>query len=212
MLEFFYDCSSPWTYLAFDTIQKLGDELGVTVAWRPFLVGGVFNTINPSVYHQREHPIPAKQRYMAKDLDDWAALQGLSIRFPPSIFPVNSARAMRACIVADGLQKLVPFSRRVFEAYWSEDRDIASEQVLLEIAGEVGIDGPQLLGGASSPETRAALRANTDEVIARGGFGSPTIFVAKTDMYFGNDRAVLIRLALEKELRVTTRTSEPSRD
>src|SRR5450631_3754421 len=60
MIEFFFDCSSPWTYLAFHNIQPLAKEFGAEISWRPILVGGIFNTINPSVYATREHPVPAK--------------------------------------------------------------------------------------------------------------------------------------------------------
>ena len=69
-LECFFDCSSPWTYLGFHNIQPLATELGVDIDWRPILVGGLFNTVNPSVYHSRDNPVPAKARYMAKDLAD----------------------------------------------------------------------------------------------------------------------------------------------
>ena len=197
MIEFFYDCSSPWTYLGFESIQRVASESGVEIAWRPILVGGIFNTINPDIYAQRENPVPAKKRYMIKDLSDWARLQGLQISFPPTLFPVNSAKAMRACIVADRYGLLVPFSRRVFQAYWSEDRDISSEDVLGSIATETGLDAKALLSLASSPDLKAALRANTDELIRRGGFGSPTSFVGGSDMFFGNDRMPVIRAAVE---------------
>jgi 2-hydroxychromene-2-carboxylate isomerase len=182
VIEFFYDCSSPWTYLGFDSMQRLAEELDVHVNWRPILVGGVFNAVNPSIYEQRSNPVPVKQDYLLKDLSDWARWQGLTIRFPPSIFPVNSANAMRACIVAERHGQIVPFSRRVFEAYWSRDEDISSSPVLGAIAAEVGLDPAAVLDAAGSPEMRAALRANTDELIARGGFGSPTTFVAGNDM------------------------------
>ena len=76
-IEFFFDCSSPWTYLAFHNIQPMATEFGAQIAWRPILVGGIFNTINPSVYASREHPVPAKARYSGKDLQDWARLAGL---------------------------------------------------------------------------------------------------------------------------------------
>ena len=55
MIEFYFDCSSPWTYFAFHNIQPLAKELGVDIAWRPILVGGIFNAVNPSVYsHARK--------------------------------------------------------------------------------------------------------------------------------------------------------------
>jgi len=61
MIEFFFDCSSPWTYLAFHNIQPLAKEFGEEISWRPILVGGIFNSINPSVYAQRDNPVPAKK-------------------------------------------------------------------------------------------------------------------------------------------------------
>src|SRR3954467_2844410 len=80
MIEFFFDCSSPWTYLAFHNIQPLAREFGVEISWRPILVGGIFNTVNPSVYASREAPVPLKARYMKKDRADWARSAGLAIK------------------------------------------------------------------------------------------------------------------------------------
>ena len=117
MIKFFFDCSSPWTYLAFHTVQPLAQELGVPIQWRPILVGGIFNSVNPSVYESRQRPVPAKRDYMLKDLQDWARFHQLPIRFPPTIFPINSVKAMRACIALAPDGKLVPFARAMFEAY-----------------------------------------------------------------------------------------------
>jgi 2-hydroxychromene-2-carboxylate isomerase len=198
LIEFFFDCSSPWTYLAFHNIQPLAAELGVPIVWRPILVGGIFNTINPTVYASREHPVPVKARYSAKDMQDWARLAGLKIKMPPTVFPVNSVKAMRACIVLEPQGRLVEFARAVFEIYWGEDTDISQDAVLGEVCARLGLDGEALLEAAASPQVKAQLRANTEEVMARGGFGSPTIFIGGDDMYFGNDRMPLIRAALER--------------
>jgi len=197
MIEFFFDCSSPWTYLAFHNIQPLAREFGVEITWRPILVGGIFNTINPSVYAQRETPVPAKAAYTLKDLGDWARSAGLKIKMPPSVFPVNSVKAMRGCIFL-GNAAMVPFARAVFEIYWGEDRDISKDDVLTEVCRRVSVDPKQLFEGIAQQAIKDQLKANTDEVMARGGFGSPTIFVDKTDMYFGNDRLPLIREALAR--------------
>ena len=110
MIEFFFDCSSPWTYLAFHNIQPLAKEFGVEISWRPILVGGIFNTVNPSVYASRETPVPLKARYMKKDLADWARSAGLAIKMPPTVFPVNSVKAMRGCIWLG--KDMVPFATR----------------------------------------------------------------------------------------------------
>jgi 2-hydroxychromene-2-carboxylate isomerase len=196
MIEFFFDCSSPWTYLAFHNIQPLAREFGVEISWRPILVGGIFNSVNPSVYAARETPVPAKASYMKKDLADWARSAGLAIKMPPTVFPVNSVKAMRGCIFLG--RDLLPFARAVFEAYWGNDADISQDIVLSDICNRVGIDPPSLLAGIAAPRIKQALKQNTDEAIARGGFGSPTIFIDRTDMYFGNDRLPLIREALSR--------------
>jgi 2-hydroxychromene-2-carboxylate isomerase len=198
MIEFFFDCSSPWTYLAFHNIQPLVKEFSEEIAWRPILVGGIFNSVNPSVYASRETPVPLKQRYMKKDLADWARSADLEIKMPPRVFPVNSVKAMRGCIWL-GQEKskaMVPFARAVFEAYWGRDLDISMDAVLHEICERVGVDPTKFFAGIADQAIKDQLKANTDEVMARGGFGSPTIFVDKTDMYFGNDRLPLIREAL----------------
>ncbi|HEX3406610.1 MAG TPA: 2-hydroxychromene-2-carboxylate isomerase, partial [Caulobacteraceae bacterium] len=198
MIEFFFDCSSPWTYLAFHNIQPLAAEFGVEIAWRPILVGGIFNTVNPSVYEGRAHPVPAKARYSGKDLQDWARVAGLKIKMPPSVFPVNSVKAMRMCLVLEPQGRLVPFATAVFEAYWSDDADISQDDVLRGVCGRLGLDADALLAAQAEPAIKDQLRANTDEVMRRGGFGSPTIFVGGADMYFGNDRLPLVRAALAR--------------
>jgi len=196
MIEFFFDCSSPWTYLAFHNIQPIAKEAGATITWRPILVGGLFNAVNPSVYAARENPVPAKARYMLKDLGDWARLAGLTIKMLPSVFPVNSVKAMRGCLWLEPQGKLVPFATAVFEAYWGDDRDISKDEVLADICARVGIDPQKFFAGINEPAVKDRLKANTEEAARRGAFGSPTIFLDGTDMYFGNDRLPLIRDAL----------------
>src|ERR1700709_833190 len=142
MIEFFFDCSSPWTYLAFHNIQPVARELGVDISWRPILVGGIFNSVNPSVYASREAPVPLKARYQKKDLADWARSAGLAIKMPPTVFPVNSVKAMRGCIWLgeESGQAMLPFARTVFEIYWGEDKDISKDKVLTEVCQRTGID------------------------------------------------------------------------
>src|SRR5216110_2095969 len=131
MIEFFFDCSSPWTYLAFHNIQPLAKEFGAEISWRPILVGGIFNTVNPSVYASREEAVPLKARYHKKDLADWARSAGLAIKMPLTVFPVNSVKAMRGCIFLGN--DMVPFARGVFETYWGDDKDISKDEVLADI-------------------------------------------------------------------------------
>lgn len=197
-LECFFDCSSPWTYLCFHNLPAVAARAGVEVRWRPFLVGGVFNTINPSVYASREHPVPAKHAYMLKNLADWARLAGLEIHFPPSVFPVNSVRVMRACVALQDDPAMRGFARAAFEAYWTSGIDISTEAAFVDICKASGLDPDDMLERAGSEQARAGLRSNTDELIRRGGFGSPTMFVDGEDMYFGNDALPLVEAALAR--------------
>ena len=165
--------------------------------WRPILVGGIFNTVNPSVYESRERPVPAKARYYAKDLQDWADFHGLKVRFPPAVFPVNSVKSLRGALVAMEHDKISPYSQAVFAAYWEADRDISRDDVLASIVREVGLDPAEYFEKIQRPAYKEQIRANTDECIHRGGFGSPTMFVGDA-MFFGNDRLVLVEHELRK--------------
>jgi len=195
-LEFFYDCSSPWTYLAFSRIEEIARAHGARLVWKPVLVGGVFNAVNPSVYESRRNPVRAKEEYAFKDLQDWARFYGLRISWP-TVFPVNSVKAMRGAFVAEEHGRISPYSRRVFESYWGKNRDISQDDVLREIVTAVGLDPKEYFEKIGTPEYKARLRANTEELIVRGGFGSPTIFVGDS-MFFGNDRLVLVEQELKR--------------
>lgn len=196
-IEFYFDCSSPWTYLGFERVQPLAEESGAELAWKPILVGGIFNAVNQSVYHERDNPVPAKTAYQAKDLGDWARHVGITIVWRPSVFPVNAVKAMRACLAAQEEGRVVAFARATFEAYWGRDEDISQEHVLGALAEQTGLDRAGLLARIAEPEIKARLRHNTEEVIGRGGFGSPTMFVGE-EMFFGNDRLPLVRDAVER--------------
>jgi 2-hydroxychromene-2-carboxylate isomerase len=198
MLEFFYDVGSPWTYLAFHKIEEVAAEAGILVSWKPILVGGVFNAVNPGLYEVRANASELRWAHMGKDLADWARFYDLRITWPPKVFPVNSVAAMRGVIAAFDEGRGVEFSRAAFEAYWGEDRDLAQGDVMRDIARRAGLDPDALLARIATPEIKARLRANTEELVARGGYGSPTIIVGGDDLYFGNDRLVLVREALRR--------------
>ena len=133
---------------------------------------------------------------MLKYLADWARLYGLKIIFPPGVFPVNSVRCMRGAFLAIEEGKLVPYAQAAFEAYWSDDRDISRAEVLADIADRAGLERQRFFAAIETEDCKKRLRANTDELIARGGFGSPTMFIGDS-MFFGNDRLPLVRAAWE---------------
>jgi 2-hydroxychromene-2-carboxylate isomerase len=204
-IEFFYDCSSPWTYFAFTRFAPLAEQLKLAVEWRPILVGGVFNAVNQEVYAGREAlftqpEYERKMRYYLKDLNDWANLCGVTAKWPDG-HPISSVKAMRGAFFAQEQGLLLPYSRAVFEAYWGGvSPDISSDAVLQGICRQVGLDPERFLQAIADPVYKERLRQSTDELIARGGFGSPTLFINGDDMYFGNDRLPLVEHRLRQLL------------
>jgi 2-hydroxychromene-2-carboxylate isomerase len=201
-LEFFFDLSSPWTRLAFHNVQPILRETGASVTWRPFLVGGVFNAVNPGVYAGRAAPDDPRIRRSFVWLREWARLAGVTMNFPSPHHPVKSVLAMRVCCVLEENQlALVRFATQAFEAYFADQRNLDDAEVLVDVASACGLDGPELLEAAKADAIKQRLRARTQEVIDRGGFGSPTMFVDGA-LYFGNDQLPLVRQALEARMCV----------
>ena len=197
-IEFYFDCSSPWTYLAFTEIESLSQRHNLEIVWKPILVGGIFNTVNQDVYEFRKKPNRLKLNYSNEDLSLWSKVRGISISFP-EVFPVNSVKAMRGCLFANKESKLVDYANNVFRAYWSEGKDISQEDLLLDIAKNSNLDSQEFKKFITSQEAKDLLIKNTDELIGRGGFGSPTFFY-KEKMFFGNDRLHLLEEAIKKNL------------
>jgi 2-hydroxychromene-2-carboxylate isomerase len=198
-IEFFYDLSSPWTYLAFTNLFGVIERTGFCAALRPILVGGVFNAVNPAVYAAREKSDNRRMAHGWKVLKDWAKLAGVEMNFPSRFHPAKSVNAMRmACTLADDMPGLVEFTRGAFESYFGRQENLDDPQVLIAVANAAGFDGATMWAKAQTDEIKALLRANTDELIARGGYGSPTMFVDGDDMYFGNDQLPLVEAALNR--------------
>ena len=196
-LTFFYDLSSPWTYLAFNNIQSIIEETQASVVWRPFLVGGVFNAVNQGVYTARSNPTDPKVIHTFTWLHEWAALADLPLKFPTEHHPIKSVLAMRACCALENEQDtLYAFSHGMFKAYFTHGRDIDDSSVVADVANTLGIDGERLVDRASEQVVKDRLRANTEEAIAKGAFGSPTMIVNEDRLYFGNDQLPLVRQAL----------------
>lgn len=191
-VDFFFDLSSPWTRLAFRNFQRLPEFSRTETRWRPFLVGGVFNAVNPRVYEARA----GDQSRMLRSFEwlrEWAQLAGVAMNFPSPHHPLKSVHAMRACCaLEDDQAALLRFTGAAFEAYFAEQRNLDDPVELAAVANAIGMDGAALVEQAASQPIKDRLRANTEEAIARGAFGSPTIFVAGEHMYFGNDQLPLV--------------------
>ncbi|MDA9258547.1 2-hydroxychromene-2-carboxylate isomerase [Gammaproteobacteria bacterium] len=197
-IEFYFDCSSPWTYLAFVEILPLSQRHNVEIIWKPILVGGVFNLVNQDVYQFRENPNALKLEYSAIDLNLWAKHRDINISIP-KIFPVNSVNAMRGCLFAMQKNCLPLFAQKVFDAYWGKGLDISDDPIIMEIAEEAGLSPQDFKQYIYSQEAKDLLMSNSAQLIEKKGFGSPTFFY-RDQMFFGNDRLHLLEEVIRKEL------------
>ncbi|MFT5330985.1 MAG: 2-hydroxychromene-2-carboxylate isomerase [Parasphingorhabdus sp.] len=201
-VDFYFDLSSPWTCLAFHNIQPIIKDNGADIIWKPFLVGGVFNAVNQDVYAARENPDNRKFVHSFRVLKDWAALAGLPMNFPSEHHPVKSVHAMRlCCALEDDQAALHKFATAAFNAYYGDQRNLDDPEVLIAIANEVGLDGTTLAAQTQDQAIKDRLRANTEAAIARGAYGSPSIFVPFGEgerMYFGNDQLPLVNWAIKQ--------------
>jgi 2-hydroxychromene-2-carboxylate isomerase len=185
-LEFFFDYGSPFSYLADTQLAAIASRTGAEIVYRPMLLGAVFKaTGNAS-------PIacPAKGKYMSIELARWAARYGVPLE-PNPHFPFNTIKLMRGAAAAVSQNRFVEYHRTVFPAVWVEAADFTKSETLRAILDRVGI-APESI---EADTVKDALRANTDEAIARGAFGAPTFYVGD-EMFFGNDRLDFVEAAL----------------
>ena len=204
-IEFFFDVSSPWTCLAFHNIQPMMQKHSFDIRWRPFLVGGVHNQVNPAVFEARASTDSPKWKQVGRSLYDWAAQSGVTMNFPSEHHPLRSVYLMRfCCLLEQDQETLLRFARAGFDAYFTDKANLDDPERLIALANDVGLDGAAMWTQSQDQSCKDHLRANTDEAIARGAYGSPSILVPFGEgerLYFGNDQLPLVGWAVEENRR-----------
>lgn len=203
-VDFYFDYSSPFSYIASERAERM---VGRALRWKPFLLGGLFKTIGaPDVpFFTQSEP---KRKHTVRDLDRQAARGGIPFRWP-SRFPMNTVLALRVTLAAFSSEpeRTPVLLHRLFRAYWAEDLDISDAGVVERLSTEAGFDGAALVGRASHPEVKDALRRATDEAVLAGVFGAPTFVVHPGSgrdpaLYWGADRLDLATRAARGDERV----------
>ena len=191
-VEFFFDVGSPTTYLAWTQLPALCAQAGAALVYRPTLLGGVFQATG----NASPAAVPAKGRYMDVDMARFARRYGVPFAMNPH-FPINTLMLMRAVVGVQlhAADRLPDFLKAVLTAIWVDGLNAGDPAIASKVLADAGFDPAPVFAWAGEAEVKAALRATTDEAVARGVFGAPTIFVGG-EMYFGQDRLDFVREAL----------------
>jgi len=184
-IDFWYEFASTYSYPTAMRIARLAADEGVSVRWRPFLLGPIFQAFgwNDSPFNI----YAAKGRYMWRDLTRVCEADGLALKLPPVRFPQNGLKAARLALVGEVDGWTPAFTRAVFAANYAEQKDIADDDTLRGLLEGLGVDAAAAMEAASTPETKEALKAQTEEAQARGLFGAPS-FTVGDELFWGNDR------------------------
>jgi len=184
-LDFWLEYASSYSYPAAERVGALARAAGISVRWRPFLLGPIFraqgwNTSPFNIY-------PQKGRYMWRDLERICESLDLKLRRLEQ-FPQNSILAARVALIgiADGWVE--EFSRAVYRAEFAEGQNIADTTVIAGILGKLKLDAATVIERAQAPENKARLRSETEEAQRIGIFGAPSFVTSDGELFWGNDR------------------------
>lgn len=193
-IEFWFDFSSPYSYLASEKIDELAARHGRSVDYKPTLLGAVFKVTGGAPLTELG---PAKAKYAVHDFERSARFAGVAFKHP-STFPIATVNAARAVLWLQTQDAALAtrFVHAAFRAFFTQDRNLAEPTVLATLASEIGVDPAQMARGIQDAAIKDRLKALVEESIARGMFGAPTIFV-DGEMFWGNDRLPQIERWLE---------------
>lgn len=182
-IEFFFDFSSPYAYLASRKIDALAAKHGREVEWKPILLGAIFKLTGMAPLTS----IPMKGDYMRHDFPRMARLFDVPVTFP-SPFPFSSIHAVRAVYWLKDVDPKAAnaLSRNLINAAFN-GRDITAAQSVADIAAEQGLDPAALLAAIETQEVKDKTKAANEAAIARGVFGAPFI-VVDGEPFWGADR------------------------
>jgi 2-hydroxychromene-2-carboxylate isomerase len=194
-LEFYFDYGSPYSYLADTQVEAIAQRAGAALERKPMLLGGVFKATG----NHSPAELPAKSKWSAFDMPLWARHYGVPFK-PNPHFPVNTLALMRGAAAAqlDGL--FDRYHPAMFKAMWVAGRNLNDIKEVAAVLTEAGLDARTFGQRIQDQDAKDRLKATSDEAVARGVFGAPTLFVDDM-MFFGNDRLPFVELALKGELK-----------
>jgi 2-hydroxychromene-2-carboxylate isomerase len=193
IVDYYFDYCCPWTYLSFKRLIQTTTRTASAINWKPLLIADIEAGIGPNIDSHTLYP--SEINYENKDLQDWANYCGLKIIPRNDDSNKISIKALCGALFALKTNKIADYSGLVFDAYFADLKDIANNEILTEIATNLELDLKGFQSAIDSIECVEQLKNNATELVERGGFGSPTMFVGD-DMYFGNDRMPLVEFSI----------------
>jgi len=186
-LTFWFDVHSPWCYLAAHRIGDVARKHGQDLLWRPLHLPRLLDEIGGIKPLEAN---AARVAWFRQDIEDWAAVHGLPLRYHPD-YPLRNSRALRACLHAADEGAAEAFVKRVLRGYWAEAADITDPDLLARWGAECGLSADAVRDASQSDWMKQRIASNTEEAIGRGVFGVPTVDTG-AKLYFGNDRLDLL--------------------
>ncbi len=183
-IDFYFDFSSPYGYIASTKIDALAAKHGRVAVWRPFLLGAAFKATGG----QPLLDIPIKGKYAARDMARTARYLGVEYR-QPSVFPIGTVAAARAYywLEAKDPERAKDVAKALYRAYFVDDVDISDAEKTIAVCANQGLDAAAVRAGIADQAVKDRLRAEVDKAIALGAFGSPYI-VVDGEPFWGSDR------------------------
>ena len=183
-VEFWFDFGSNYSYLSVMRIEALARERHVAVAWKPFLLGVVFQALgwetSPFVLQK------IKGDYAWRDMARQCDKYGLPWR-QPATFPRTALLPMRVALVGADQGWIAPFAQRMMTMNFAADRDIDNAEAVGEVLQELGLDAGAILALALTQDNKLRLRRQTQQAQALNLFGAPS-FISGGELFWGNDR------------------------
>jgi 2-hydroxychromene-2-carboxylate isomerase len=207
-IEYFYAAHSAFAYIGSARFMAIARAAGRRILHRPFDLGAVMAAVGSPGFSERSAAYRAY--FFGREIARWAEYRGVPIiNHRPSHHDNDIAPANRMIIAADRLNgQADALAHALLEAHWRDDADLADEHTLAQRASSLGLEAATLLAEANSPAVRQIYDDNTNEVIKRSVFGSPSYFV-DADMFYGQDRLELVERALKQPFAGTWQPPAP---
>lgn len=187
-VDFYFDFSSPYSYIASCLIEKTCEENGADLKWRPMVIGGLFKSNNTTP----PFTIPNRSRYMAMDLEDVTDFYGIAYQARTN-FLFNPILALRATLAASRNGEQGKALHALFHGAWAKDLDLGDQETAIGLLNDAGLNGAALVEMTKEDTIKSQLRENTERADGLGIFGAPFSVVNDGEkMFWGHDRLEIL--------------------